>query len=157
MATLSERRTVDAPVAAVWAVLADVASLPELSRSTTEVEVDGPLRQVGQRFRQTVRLAGRRWTSDWTVTAFEPERRLVVEGSIAPGTAYRLDESLEAVDERRTTLTVTATYELPLGALGRLAGRLGVERRVADELGDVVSGVQERAEASDRAAGRTPS
>ena len=81
----------------------------------------------------------------------------MVEGSIAPGTAYRLDESLEAVDERRTTLTVTATYELPLGALGRLAGRLGVERRVADELGDVVSGVRERAEASDRAAGRTSS
>ena len=39
MATLSERRTVDAPVAAVGAGLAEVASLPEVWGSTTVVVV----------------------------------------------------------------------------------------------------------------------
>jgi hypothetical protein len=157
MATMSERQVVDAPVDIVWDVLADVSVLPELSDSTVDVEVDGPLRGVGQTFRQTVKLAGRRWTSDWSVTVLEPRRRLAVEGSIAPGTAYRLDEELEALDGGRTGLTITATYELPLGALGRLAGRLGVERRVADELGRVVRGVGARAAEHARVAGRAPS
>ncbi|UDY36058.1 SRPBCC family protein [Dermatobacter hominis] len=148
MGTLREARVVDAPIAAVWEVLADVSVLPELSESTTDVVVDGPLREVGQRFRQTVRLAGRRWTSDWTVLELDEPRRLVVDGSIAPGTGYRLAEDLEELDDGRTRLTVSATYELPFGPLGRLAGRLGVERRVAEELAVVVRGVAARAEAA---------
>ena len=146
MADLRVQRVVVAPVADVWDVLVDVALLPELSRSTTSVEVDGPLRHVGQRFRQTVRLAGRRWSSDWSVVHLDERRRLAVDGSIAPGTAYRLDHQLPAADDDRTVLTVTATYELPLGPLGRMASRLGVERRVDDELRAVVAGVARVAE-----------
>lgn len=151
MADLRVQRVVAAPVAGVWDVLVDVAMLPELSRSTTSVEVDGPLRHVGQQFRQTVRLAGRRWSSDWSVVHLEERRRLAVEGSIAPGTGYRLDQQLEAADDDRTVLTVVATYELPLGPLGRMASRLGVERRVDDELRVVVEGVARVAEARHRA------
>jgi uncharacterized membrane protein len=150
MADLQVRREVDAPVADVWDVLVDVSMLPELSRSTTSVEVDGPLRHVGQQFRQTVRLAGRRWSSDWSVVHLEERRRLAVEGSIAPGTGYRLDQQLQPADDDRTVLTVTATYELPLGPLGRLASRLGVERRVDDELRAVVAGVARVAESGTR-------
>lgn len=145
MATLTDSVDIDASAAAAWQVLRDVSILPELSPSTIAVDVDGPLVQVGQRFRQTVRLVGRSWTSTWTVTDLEEPHRLGIEGSLVPGVAYRLVEELTPLGPRSCRLRVEAHYELPLGGLGRLASRIGVERRVASELDGVLHGVAERA------------
>jgi hypothetical protein len=145
MATLTDSVDIDASAAAAWQVLRDVSILPELSPSTVSVEVAGPLDRVGQTFRQTVRLLGRSWTSTWTVTEIDAPHRLEVEGSLVPGVAYRLLEELTPLGANRCRLRVEARHELPLGPLGRLASRVGVERRVASELEGVLHGVASRA------------
>ena len=133
----------------MWAVLVDVRRLPEISPSTVEVQAPSALSAVGDRFDQTVKLAGKRFTSEWRVTRFEPSRALVVEGSVLPGTRYSMAEELEG-DEDRTTMTLTIDYSLPFGPVGRLAAKLGAERRALDEAREVLDGVARLAEASGR-------
>lgn len=132
---------IDRPVADVWAVLEDVRRLPELSPSTVEVDAPERLERAGQTFAQTVALGGRRFTSRWEVLEVEPGRRLVIEGSVLPGTRYRMTEVLEALGPDRTRFTLTMAYKLPFGPLGRLAGKLGAERRALDEAEQVLVGV----------------
>lgn len=132
---------IDRPSAAVWAVLEDVRRLPELSPSTVEVVAPERLERAGQTFTQTVTLAGRRFTSEWQVLAIEPGRRLVIEGRVLPGTRYRMSEDLEPLGPDRSRFTLTMSYELPFGPLGKLAGRLGAERRAVEEAEQVLVGV----------------
>ncbi len=150
MGTVTRHTDIEAPPQRVWAVLEDVSRLPELSRSTTEVRVDGPLRSVGQEFDQTVELAGRSFTSTWSVLELDPAHRLVIEGSVAPGTRYRMTEQLERAGDEdpgsSTRLSLTMEYRLPFGPLGRLAGRLGVEQRAVAEAEQVLEGVRRAAE-----------
>lgn len=145
MSSVDRSIHIAAPVEEVWAVLEDVRRLPDLSPST--VAVDGParLRQVGDTFRQTVEVAGRSFTSEWTVTEIEPGRALVVEGSIAPGTHYEMAERLSP-DGDGTTLSLEMTYRLPFGPLGRLAARLGLESRAIDEASTVLTSIRDRVE-----------
>jgi hypothetical protein len=143
------RRCVEiaAPPAAVWDVLADVRTLPQVSAST--VEVDGPARldRRGQAFEQTVAVAGRRFRSRWEVVDIDPGRSLAIEGSVLPGTHYRMEEAVEALDPARSRLCLTMRYRLPFGPLGRLAGKLGVERRAVEEAEAVLAGVAQLAQA----------
>lgn len=132
---------IDRPVAAVWAVLEDVRRLPELSPSTVEVLAPDRLEHAGQTFTQTVTLAGRRFTSEWEVLELEAGRRLVIEGSVLPGTRYRMAEELEAMPGDRTRFTLTMRYALPFGPLGRLAAKLGAEGRAVAEAEQVLVGV----------------
>ncbi len=153
VATITQRMEVDASPAAVWSILVDVSRLPEISRSTTEVVTEGPLQSPGQTFEQTVRLGGRSWTSHWQVDEIVPERSLTISGSLPLGTPYTMTERLTAAGEHRTRLEICAEYELPMGALGRLAGRLGVERRARSELRDVIRGVAQLAQSAAHAPG----
>jgi Polyketide cyclase / dehydrase and lipid transport len=125
-----------------------VRRLPEISPSTVEVKAAPALERVGDRFEQTVVLAGRRFTSEWEVTNFEPERVLVVEGSVLPGTRYAMTEQLDASGPSTTTMSLTIDYRLPFGPLGRLAAKLGAERRALDEAEQVLAGVGRLAEES---------
>lgn len=146
MPNICEQVDIAASPRTVWSILSDVSLLPRLSGSTTAVQVSGPLSEVGQTFDQTVRLAGRSWTSSWRVEEIEPGRRLGIVGSLPGGVPYRMDERLEPLAADRTRLVIDADYDLPLGALGRLASRLGVERRARDELREVLDGVARLAE-----------
>jgi hypothetical protein len=148
MPTLVRHVDVVAPPAAVWEVLADVRRLPELSAGTVAVRAPERLERRGQTFDQTVELAGRRFTSTWTVVELRPARRLVIEGSVLPGTRYRMTEDLAALPGDRCRFTLTMDYRLPFGPLGRLAGRLGAERRAAEEAVEVLDGVRRLAEAA---------
>jgi uncharacterized membrane protein len=141
---------IDAPAAAVWAILEDVRRMPELSPSTVEVDAPPALRAVGDRFEQVVRLGGKRFRSEWEVTSIDPGRRLAIAGSVLPGTRYEMDEvvSPTGADGARTTLRLTMRWKLPFGPVGRLAGRLGAERRAVDEAEHVLDGVRRLAEAS---------
>lgn len=140
MPTVTMSRTIAAPPTAVWAVLTDVTLLPTISPSTESVVASGPLADVGDSFSQTVRLGGRRFTSDWTVAALEPLRLLRVEGSVLPGVRYRMTEELHEAGHS-TDLALTIDYRLPLGPLGRLAGRIGAERAALDEARQVLDGI----------------
>jgi uncharacterized membrane protein len=132
---------IDTPAAAVWAVLEDVRRLPELSPSTVEVVAPDRLERAGQSFTQTVTLGGKRFTSDWEVLEIEAGRRLVIQGSVLPGTRYRMTEDIEALGPDRTRLSLTMAYKLPFGPLGKLAGKLGAEKRAVDEAEQVLVGV----------------
>ena len=138
---------IDASAQEVWAVLEDVRLLPQLSDSTKEV-IGAPerLTAAGETFRQVVHLLGRSYTSDWVVKSVEPGRLLAIEGSIGFGVGYCLTEEVAPVDSSTSRLTVTIDYRLPFGPLGRLAAKLGVEKRAAAESAEVVAGVKRLAE-----------
>lgn len=133
---------IDRSVADVWRVLEDISRLPELSPST--IRVDGPERldTAGQRFTQVVVLAGREFTSDWEVAGVVAQRCLAVEGSVLPGTRYRMVEELVPIGTDRCTVRLRMHYKLPFGLLGRLAGRLGAESRAVEEAEGVLQGLK---------------
>jgi hypothetical protein len=143
MPTIEQDTVIERPVAAVWAVLEDVRRLPEFSASTVAVR-DAPerLTAAGQTFHQEVRLLGRSFDSEWVVNAIEPGRSLTIEGDVGYGVRYCLTESLEPLGPAQCRFGLRIDYRLPLGVLGRVAGRLGVERRAESEAGEVVAGMK---------------
>jgi uncharacterized membrane protein len=149
VATIEHDQVIERPAGAVWAILEDVRRLPELSRSTIEVR-DAPdrLTSVGQTFTQVVKVVGKRFESTWVVTAFEPGRSFAIEGDVGYGVRYCLRETVEPLGDDRCRFRLHITYTLPLGALGRLAGRLGVEHRATAEAEEVVEGLKRVAEAA---------
>ena len=149
VATIEHVQEIERPVPAVWAILEDVRRLPELSRSTIEVRDAPPrLTSEGQTFTQVVKVLGKRFESTWVVTAFEAGRSFAIEGDVGYGVRYCLRESLEPIAGDRCRFRLLITYALPLGALGRVAGRLGVESRARAEAAEVVEGLKAVAEAT---------
>jgi hypothetical protein len=148
MPTIEHDAVIERPAEAVWAVLEDVRRLPEFSASTVAVR-DAPerLTAAGQTFHQEVRLLGRSFDSEWVVDAIEPGRSLTIEGDVGYGVRYCLTESLEPMGPDRCRFGLHIDYRLPLGVLGRVAGRLGVERRAQAEAGEVVAGMKRLVEA----------
>lgn len=148
MATIEHEAVVERPAAAVWAILEDVRRLPELSASTIEVR-DAPARLTaeGQTFTQVVQVLGKRFESQWVVADFGPGRRFAIEGDVGYGVRYCLHEEVEDLGGDRCRFRLRITYTLPLGVLGRVASRLGVERRARAEAAEVVAGLKAVAEA----------
>jgi hypothetical protein len=141
--TIEHAVEIERPASAVWAVLEDVRRLPEFSASTVAVR-DAPERLTapGQTFHQQVKLLGRRFDSEWVVNDLDPGRSLTIEGDVGYGVRYCLTESLEALGPDRCRFGLRIVYRLPLGVLGRVAGRLGVQRRAKAEAGEVVAGMK---------------
>jgi hypothetical protein len=129
----------------VWSILEDVRRMPELSPSTEGVTAPPRLSAVGQEFEQVVRLAGRRYRSTWTVTALDPGRELAIAGRVLPGTHYEMVEQLTPTPTG-CRIRLTMRWKLPFGPVGRLAGRLGAERRAIEEAEAVLAGVKRLAE-----------
>jgi uncharacterized membrane protein len=147
MATIEHEAVIGRPAAEVWAILEDVRRLPELSASTVEVR-DAPERitATGQSFTQVVQVLGKRFESAWDVTELVPGRALAIEGDVGYGVRYCLRESVEPLSADRCRFGLRITYSLPLGVLGRVASRLGVERRARAEAAEVVAGLKAVAE-----------
>lgn len=148
MPTIVRSIDVDRPAAEVWRVLEDVRRLPAFSPSTVEVEAPPRLTDVDQRFRQVVTLAGRRFESDWTVAGVVPGRCLAIEGSVLPGTHYRINEEITPTGASTCRVTLRMHYRLPFGPLGRLAGKLGVERRATTEAEGLLDGLKQVVESA---------
>lgn len=146
MGTVTQQIHIDAPAAHVWAVLEDVRLLPRFSTSTVAVDAPPRLFEAGQRFDQTVDVAGRHFTSTWRVDDIQPGRTLVLSGSVLPGTSYTMTETVLPSGPCASTLTLTMKYKLPFGPLGRLAAHLGVEQRATDEALQVLEGVKAHTE-----------
>ena len=143
MPTIEHDVEIERPAAAVWAVLEDVRRLPEFSASTVAVrEAPARLTEPGQTFHQEVKLLGRTFDSEWVVTALDAGRSLTIEGDVGYGVRYCLTESLEALGPDRCRFGLHIEYRLPLGVLGKVAGRLGVERRAQAEAAEVVAGMK---------------
>jgi len=156
MGTIERSIEVERPAEDVWAVLADVRQIPTYSPSTVAVtQAPDRLSAVGQRFRQTIRVMGRDFESDWTVTDLQPGRRVALDGTIGVGARYGLVEEVEPLGPDRSVFTVRITFTLPLGVLGRVAGALGAQRRAQHEAEEVLANVKSQLESGD-AAGRKP-
>lgn len=143
MGTLSASIDVEAPSGAIWDVLADVRRLPELSPDTVEVR-DAPdrLGGAGETFCQVVDVGRRRHEARWTVEELVPGRRIVVSGRAPLGGRYRLTQEIAPRWPAAARVTMTVAYALPLGPLGRVAARLGVDDRVRSELDDVLGNLR---------------
>jgi uncharacterized membrane protein len=146
--TIEQSIDIDRPAADAWAVLEDVRRLPEFSPSTVEVSAPPRLDEQGQRFRQVVQLGGRRFESEWRVAGVVPKRCLAIEGSVLPGTRYRTVEELTDLRPGRSRVTLRMQYKLPFGPLGRLAAKLGVERRAEGEAVELLRGLKRVVEAT---------
>jgi hypothetical protein len=140
--TIEQSIDIDRPARDAWAVLEDVRRLPEFSPSTVEVEAPPRLERADQRFRQVVTLAGRRFESEWRVVGLVPARCLAIEGSVLPGTRYRIVEELTELGPERCRVALRMHYRLPFGPLGRLAGKLGVETRAEGEAAELLAGLK---------------
>lgn len=141
---------IEAPAPKVWSLLEDVRRLPDFSPSTISVE-NAPARldAVGQSYAQVGSIFGKRYRSTWTVEELVEGRRIRSAGTVGPGVGYCLTQDLEPTGPATCHLRVAIDYRLPLGALGRLAARVGVERRAAAEAGEVLTGIKRVAERSD--------
>lgn len=148
MPTIERAIDIERPTADAWRVLEDVRRLPEFSPSTVEVDAPARLEAAGQEFRQVVALGGRRFASTWKVAGIVPGRCLAIEGSVLPGTRYRINEELTPTGPSSCRLTLRMTYRLPFGPLGRLAGRLGVEDRATGEAEELLAGLKRAVEAA---------
>ncbi|MCW2527255.1 MAG: Polyketide cyclase/dehydrase [Pseudonocardiales bacterium] len=91
--------TVDRPINAVAAYLCDFTTTAQWDPHTVSCRRldDGPL-QVGARYENVQRIAGRESTLTYTVTDYEPGKRIVLEGG---------NDTLRTHDEM--TFTETAT------------------------------------------------
>lgn len=146
MTTVERSVEVAAPAPRVWSLVEELWRMPHLSPSTVEVRGPDRLTEVGQTFEQTVRIAGRRFHSTWTLERLVPGRCLHAEGELMRGVLYGITQAIEPIGTQRSRLTFTMTYELPFGLLGKLAGRLGAERRAIEEAEQVMAGLKALAE-----------
>jgi uncharacterized protein YndB with AHSA1/START domain len=92
---------------------------------------NGPLKK-GSKLTQWLKLAGTKFIVRWTVVETEPGTRVVWEGRGPVASRARVVYGLEE-DGDVTTFSYMNEYELPGGALGRIAGR-AVSRVTQKEL-----------------------
>jgi uncharacterized protein YndB with AHSA1/START domain len=82
---------------------------------------NGQLKQ-GSKLTQWLRIAGKKFRVRWTVVENDPCRRVVWEGRGPVGSRAHIEYEFSAKDGRTEFLYVNR-YDLPGGALGRIAGR----------------------------------
>jgi carbon monoxide dehydrogenase subunit G len=121
-----------APQEAVWEVVMDPHRLGDWV-TTHHALGDGAPRELsaGSTFKQTLKLGGARFEVEWTVVECDRPRRVAWDGDGPKGSSAKVRYGLEPAGggtgggERgeATTFSYENEFELPGGALGRLAGR----------------------------------
>lgn len=118
----------------VYAVVMDPRRLEDWVSIHERLE-DAPEGQLkkGSKLTQCLKLAGRKFTVDWTVVEDDRPNRVVWEGKGPVGSRARVEYGLERSDDGGTHFSYANEYDLPGGPLGKLAGRT-VSRVTAGEL-----------------------
>jgi uncharacterized protein YndB with AHSA1/START domain len=113
-----------APPEAVWEVVMDPHRLGDWV-TTHHALGDGAPRELsaGSTFRQTLKLSGAKFEVAWTVVECERPRRIVWDGDGPKGSSAGVVYELEPSDADTTKFRYENEFELPGGALGRLAAR----------------------------------
>jgi uncharacterized membrane protein len=114
---------VAAPARAVYDVVMDPSRLGEWVTIHDHLEGNSasPL-EKGSKLTQVLRLAGRKFTVHWNVVANEPCEHVVWEGRGPVASHARVEYRFESNDGG-TDFSYVNEYDLPGGALGRIAGR----------------------------------
>jgi uncharacterized membrane protein len=119
-----ERRVqIAAPAERVYQVVMDPARLEDWVTIHHHLE-DAPNGQLkrGSKLTQCLKLAGKKFNVRWTVVENDPCRRVVWEGRGPVGSRAHIEYGFSA-DDGATDFSYMNEYELPGGALGRIAGR----------------------------------
>jgi uncharacterized membrane protein len=124
---------IDAPPEKVYDVVMDAGRLEDWVTIHHHLEdaPDGPLRK-GSKLTQTLKLAGKKFNVRWTVVENDPCVRVVWEGRGPVASHARVVYEFEG-NGGGTTFSYLNEYDLPGGALGRIAGR-AVSRVTQKEL-----------------------
>ena len=145
-------RTVESPADRVWEVVTDLERSPEVIRAIERIEVlegeSSPI-QVGTRWRETRTMFGKSATEEMVVTDIRPESSYTVEAD-GPGAHYISVISVAALDQERTTLTMSFAAEAKgFGSriLAATIGRLfaGATRKALRQDLDDIAAAAERA------------
>lgn len=137
MPSVQASRTIDAPLAQVWAVFTDLPAIPQRLRAVERVELvtDQPF-AVGTTWLETRKMFGRIATEEMQVTAVDPLVGYTVAAT-GVGAIYVSRFDFDAVTTTTTKVRLTFTGETERGgarqAIGRLVWPL-MQGRVAREL-----------------------
>lgn len=140
--------TVACPPEKVFGVLADINRLPEFSDMT--VDVKGPDRPlaVGDRFEQTVKVAGKELATEWEVVEVTAPSLIRVEGTSGHNGRASLTDRILPSDEGGSYVEIEVEYDLPLGLLGEIADKVVVERMNEKEAEGILAKLKELCERS---------
>ena len=106
---------------------------------------DGPV-QVGDRFEQTVKLAGKELATEWEVVEVQAPMLLRVEGRSAHNGRAALTDRVTPTANGGSRVELEVDYDLPLGFLGEIADKLVVERKNEDEAETILQRLKELCE-----------
>ena len=117
-----------APPDEVWDVVMDPGRLEDWVTTHAGLEGDAPARlEQGSVFRQRLKVGGAPFTVTWEVVECERPKRVTWKGE-GPGGSEAFVEYRLSGDSETTEFIYANRFELPGGALGRLAGRAVGER-----------------------------
>lgn len=123
-----------APPERVWEIVMDPHRLERWVTAHAGLGEDTPRSLgAGSTFEQELTVGGVSFTVTWTVAACEHPRAVTWEGAGPAGAGARVRYTLAPAGEGRTRFGYENEFELPGGALGRLAGRAVGRRRAQRE------------------------
>lgn len=116
---------IDAPPAAVFALLIDIPRTPEwvtICRAVLEHDADEP--KVGWQCRQRYALRGAPFVVTWTIDELTPNRRIAWSGKGPARSKATAQQDLEPLDDgTRTRLRYRNAFKTPGGPFGAVASR----------------------------------
>jgi uncharacterized protein len=129
-----ERTTiVEAPPEIVWAFFSDPANLAKITPPSMGFEiVSSPGRplQAGDRIDYRIRIAGVPLPWRTLISEWDPPRSFTDEQERGPYRRWVHRHTFQPMDDGRVLVTDRVDYDLPLGALGRVAGGFWVRRQL---------------------------
>ena len=119
----------------VWEIVMDPRRLGEWVTTHEGLEGEFPNRlEQGSTFKQRLKIGGPTFTVIWNVVECDPPHQVRWDGEGPGGSKAHVEYKLEPLT-RTTRFTYANRFELPGGALGRLAGR-AIGERVAKREAD---------------------
>lgn len=129
MARIERSIRIDASPEEVFNVLTDLSRLPRWATTVVETHdvPEGPL-APGQRFGQTILVAGRKLETEWEVRSIERPRHVTYQATGPGGGELRMLQRVSD-DAEGSRVELELDYQLPGGFLGEALNRAYVERR----------------------------
>lgn len=108
----------------VWDLFVDPVRWQRWNTEWAEIRnVRGPFDHAGAGYTQVLKMLGRERLGEWQVLACEPKRWRQVGGTLPLGIPFHGRDEFHVVPQG-TEVSLELECALPLGALGRAAGRL---------------------------------
>lgn len=151
MHTIRESREIDAPAETVWNVLDDYGNLQAYSPKNTTCELlDGPETGVGAR-RETA--VDDEFTVVHEIVAYEPGEQYTFEFTDVgeyPVTDLLLTFEVEALDDDRTLVTMTADFSPKWGPLGWVLAKTIMKRKFREPIQQTLDGLEQHVRTGER-------